>query len=47
MKLHDSLTISEVPIEKSDETNDNSVWGVVTWTMSIRGSTTSSCMSRG
>jgi hypothetical protein len=31
VKLHDSLTISEVPIQKSDETNDNRVWGVVTW----------------
>ena len=30
--LHDSLTISEVPIKLSDEKNDNSVWGVVTWT---------------
>jgi len=32
VKLHDSLTISEVPIKKSDDTNDNRVWGVVTWT---------------
>lgn len=31
VKLHDSLTISEVPIKKSDDTNDNRVWGVVTW----------------
>jgi hypothetical protein len=30
--LHNSLTISEVAIPKSDENNDNSVWGVVTWT---------------
>ena len=30
--LHNSLTISEVPIAKSDDMNDNSVWGVVTWT---------------
>ena len=30
--LHNSLTISEVPIAKSDDLNDNSVWGVVTWT---------------
>ena len=29
--LYDSLTISEVPIPKSDETTDNRVWGVVTW----------------
>lgn len=29
--LHDSLSISEVPIKKSDDTNDNRVWGVVTW----------------
>ena len=31
VKLNDSLTISEVPIPVSDETNDNRVWGVVTW----------------
>lgn len=31
VKLYDSLTISEVPIPVSDETNDNRVWGVVTW----------------
>ena len=31
VKLYDSLTISEVAIKKSDETNDNRVWGVVTW----------------
>jgi hypothetical protein len=31
VKLYDSLTISEVPIPISDETNDNRVWGVVTW----------------
>ena len=31
-KIYDSLTISEVPIKISDEKNDNSVWGVVTWT---------------
>ena len=30
--LHNSLTISEVAIPKSDENTDNSVWGVVTWT---------------
>src|SRR5262245_38182198 len=30
--LHNSLTISEVPIAKSDDMNDNSVWGVVKWT---------------
>ncbi len=30
-QLYDSLTISEVPIELSDETHDRSVWGVVTW----------------
>jgi hypothetical protein len=30
--LHNSLTISEVPIAISDDNNDNSVWGVVTWT---------------
>jgi hypothetical protein len=30
--LYHSLNISEVPIAKSDETTDNSVWGVVTWT---------------
>ena len=26
------ITISEVPIAKSDDMIDNSVWGVVTWT---------------
>jgi hypothetical protein len=31
VKLYDSLTISEAPIAKSDDTNDNRVWGVVTW----------------
>jgi hypothetical protein len=31
VKLYDSLTISEVAIPVSDETNDNRVWGVVTW----------------
>jgi hypothetical protein len=31
VKLHNSLTISEVPIPISDENNDNRVWGVVTW----------------
>lgn len=30
--LYTSLNISEVPIAKSDAMNDNSVWGVVTWT---------------
>lgn len=30
-QLYDSLTISEVPIELSDETHDRSVWGVVTF----------------
>jgi hypothetical protein len=30
-KLYNSLSISEVPIPISDGTNDNSVWGVVTW----------------
>lgn len=30
-QLYDSQTISEVPIELSDETHDRSVWGVVTW----------------
>lgn len=29
--LYNSLTISEVPIELSDETHDRSVWGVVTF----------------
>ena len=29
--LHNSLTISEVPIPVSDGTTDNRVWGVVTW----------------
>jgi hypothetical protein len=29
--LHNSLSISEVPIGKSDETADRSVWGVATW----------------
>lgn len=31
VQLHNSLTISEVPLLKSDDMNDNSVWGVVTW----------------
>jgi hypothetical protein len=31
-QLYDSLTISEVAIKISDDKNDNSVWGVVTWT---------------
>jgi hypothetical protein len=31
VELHNSLSISEVPIGKSDETNDRSVWGVATW----------------
>ena len=31
-QLYNSLTISEVPIAISDDKNDNSVWGVVTWT---------------
>ncbi len=31
-KLYDSLSISEVPIRLSDDKNDNSVWGLVTWT---------------
>jgi hypothetical protein len=31
VELHNSLTISEVPLLKSDDANDNSVWGVVTW----------------
>jgi hypothetical protein len=30
--LHNSLSISEVPIAISDDNKDNSVWGVVTWT---------------
>lgn len=30
--LHDSLSISEVPIEISTEQEDHSVWGVATWT---------------
>ena len=30
--LYDTLTISEVPLKISDDKNDNSVWGVVTWT---------------
>jgi hypothetical protein len=30
-KLYDSLSISEVPIEISDDNNDRSLWGVVTW----------------
>ena len=29
--LYNSLNISEVPIAKSDDKTDNSVWGVVTW----------------
>ena len=32
VKLHNSLTISEVPLPVSDEQNDNSAWGVATWT---------------
>ncbi|MDX1947516.1 MAG: hypothetical protein SFU86_19110 [Pirellulaceae bacterium] len=31
VQLFDSLTISEQPIPISDEKNDRSVWGVVTW----------------
>jgi hypothetical protein len=31
VELHNSLTISEVAIGKTDETNDRSVWGVATW----------------
>jgi len=31
VQLHNSLTISERPIPKSDETGDHSLWGVVTW----------------
>ena len=31
-KLYNSLTISEAPIEISDEGTDHSVWGVATWT---------------
>ncbi|MEX2175521.1 MAG: hypothetical protein WD872_14255 [Pirellulaceae bacterium] len=31
VKLHDSLSISEVPIPISNESTDNSVWGVATW----------------
>jgi hypothetical protein len=31
-KLYHSLTISEAPIEISDEGTDHSVWGVATWT---------------
>jgi hypothetical protein len=31
VELHNSLSISEVAIGKSDETNDRSVWGVATW----------------
>jgi hypothetical protein len=30
--LYNSLTISSVPIAKSDDKTDNGVWGVVTWT---------------
>jgi hypothetical protein len=30
--LYNSLNISEVPIPISDDNNDHSVWGVVTWT---------------
>jgi hypothetical protein len=30
-KLYNSLSISELPIEVSDENNDHSVWGLVTW----------------
>jgi hypothetical protein len=30
--LHNSLSISEVQIPISDDNNDHSVWGVVTWT---------------
>jgi hypothetical protein len=32
VKLHNSLTISEVPLPVSDEQNDRGVWGVATWT---------------
>jgi hypothetical protein len=31
-QLYNSLNISEVPIAISDDNNDNSVWGVATWT---------------
>jgi hypothetical protein len=31
VKLHNSLTISEVPIAISDAQNDHGVWGVATW----------------
>jgi hypothetical protein len=31
-KLYNSLTISELPIKISTDREDNSVWGVVTWT---------------
>jgi hypothetical protein len=31
-QLYNSLNISEVPIAKSDDRTDNSVWGVATWT---------------
>jgi len=30
-KLYNSLSIGEVPIAKSDNNTDNSVWGVATW----------------
>ncbi len=30
--LHNSLSISELAIAKSDDNTDNSAWGVVTWT---------------
>ena len=32
VKLHNSLTISEVPLPVSDEQNDHSAWSVATWT---------------
>jgi hypothetical protein len=31
VKLHNSLTISEVPIAISDDQHDHSAWGVATW----------------
>ncbi len=31
VKLHNSIEISRIPIPISDERNDRSVWGVVTW----------------
>jgi hypothetical protein len=31
VKLHNSLSISEVPLPVSDEQNDHGVWGVATW----------------